>query len=70
MSSLRVAFYGRDRHGTWTVMLCQEYYPDDNPGRSQSSTLSFIEAGTEERAKSIADSMKRRGEAQHVERLG
>lgn len=69
MNNLRVAYYGLDRCGKWTVMLCGEHYPADNPGRSESSTLAFIEAGDEERAKSIADSMKARGEAQLVRRL-
>lgn len=69
MTNLRVAYYGLDRHGKWTVMLCGENNPVDNPGRSQSSTLAFIEAGDEDRAKDIADSMKARGEAQLVRRL-
>lgn len=70
MSSLRVAFYGTDLHGKWTVMLTEDRADPNRPGWSQSATKRFIEAESEDRALSMANSLKQRGEADLVRRLG
>lgn len=68
MNNLRVAYYGLDRCGMWTVMLSEDRYY--SPGHSAGRVVKFIEAGDEEKAKGIALSLKNRGEAQLVQKLG
>jgi len=66
LAKIRIAYVCKDHHGRPTVMVADESRSPDRPGWTNSATVSFSDAPSEEKALQMALAMQRQGKVSTV----